>query len=321
MELPQNLGNENASEFQSLRHRLLEAFPKEANKGLNLERVEKFILDEGLTLGSYVVVNYEDLPKLRKIDGGLNIINDFGYPRFHGRYFPEFDLVIVVRSKRFEKSNGSVRTESILVHELAHASCRRDAFVTGSGKGIGNRLGFCILDNSIDWGWFIEEGWAEMIEGKYTEKFSQDQDRREIMRILGLPNLKIDDVLAHPYKRGKLLPLPLKYISSGYTNGNFYVGMSETSWAAYGLELLIKKNPRILPLLYEARKNIAGLRALAGEFNAIYPGLYSLLQKSDYNEVDFKTKLEFIINHVVGPVTYSLKSESGWKKFWKDFTL
>ena len=150
--------SEMPSAFESVKNQLLAEFPKEQIEGINIEKVENFIRQEGLELKPFIVFDRKNLQKVRKIVRNIRRDKLFTDIENIGLYSPEIDLVLIVRDKDFEKSSGTIYTEGMLVHELAHASSMYQGYVTDYKSLYTPKVGFCLPQNKIPWGYALEEG-------------------------------------------------------------------------------------------------------------------------------------------------------------------
>lgn len=262
-------------DFKSVRDKLLKEFPKEIMADVNTKRVEEFIRSEGLKVKPYIIFDIEDLPKVRKIVGNTKLLRETFKNGERGLYSPEMDLALVAREKDYEKVNGVIFTEGMLVHELAHSSSMYQGYVTSDRRGFYTpRLGFVLPQNKIPWGWFLEEGWADMLRANYLAKHALLATKS-----LGETNPPLEYCFITPEKK-------LCTISSAF--------------AGYALEILCKKSPSLKPLLIEARSSVEGLRKVVRALEEIMPGLYKTLQTGDNTEEEFFKKLTFVISNFGG---------------------
>ncbi len=115
--------NELQRKFGMTRQSLLAAYSSQNLSGINTERITRFFQSQGLTAKPYIVITADEIEPVNnalaecKIEG----LKDYTiHPG--GRFLPELDLCIAVRHPRFEDQNGTVFTERIIIHELAHGS-------------------------------------------------------------------------------------------------------------------------------------------------------------------------------------------------------
>ncbi|MCX6719139.1 MAG: hypothetical protein NTZ38_02060, partial [Candidatus Taylorbacteria bacterium] len=149
--------------FELVKNRLLVEFPIEHIEGIiNTKRVENFIRQEGLEIKPFIVFDRKDLQKVRDIVGNTGLLRSIFNNGESGLYSPEMDLVLIVRDEDYEKSSGTIYTEGLLAHELAHASSMYQGYVTTNYVSYYTpRVGFCLPQNEVPWGWLLEEGWAD----------------------------------------------------------------------------------------------------------------------------------------------------------------
>lgn len=183
------------------------------------------------------------------------------------------------------------------MHELAHANNRYLRYVSPSENTFYiPRVGFCLPQNELPWGWFLEEGWADMHRGNYFAENASEEERRKLIGVLRYGDVRMEDTIpVYNISSRRFLPIPIKYL---YLTSDGKPTFKSSSYAAYGLELLCKINPEIKDLLFEGRKSIEGLRMLAKIIDKIQPGLYRRLQMTDYTEEDFAKKLHTVISYL-----------------------
>ena len=271
--------------YSDLRARIL-AEVRHDETALNIGRVARFLDHYGIPMHEFIAVYTEDVPALERLVGG----SEDAEAATVGGYFSIMDLSYVVRNKKDEAVNGPEVTEASLAHELSHASSTiKSVGLARSQSGeMGSlllRTGFRVDDETDDGiGAFFEEGFAGLMENRYiTEElampngFSQGSEPQRI---------NVGDMT---YKQ------PRSYFVDSSPDGRFG-SSSPASHAAYGMELLIAKDPTILEVMLKARTDIQGLRQFAKRVNDLSPGLYRALARRPYTSVNFMAATNHIID-------------------------
>jgi hypothetical protein len=192
----------------------------------------------------------------------------------------------------------------MLVHELAHGTSAYDLFCyykdDGSGRDlvVDPRYGF----NFLDYGVFLEEGFAELMRAKYVENLIS---RGGINSWLGLSGDPVNYLNStYPWvddRSGYAYPMPLKYMHKIYhEDGSFFISTAESARAGLGLELLCKKDPGLFAAMIKARKSLAGIQEVAVRINRISRGLYVELERLPDSEEAILQGLKLIIDRVYG---------------------
>lgn len=304
------------SDFESVKNRLLEEFPRERFEDINTERVESFIRQEGLEIKPFIVFDRKDLQKVRDIVGNTGLLRSVFKNGESGLYSPEMDFILIVRDEDYEKSSGKIFTEGLLAHELAHANSMYQGYVTADYKSFYTpRVGFCLPQNQIPWGWLLEEGWADMHRANYFLQHASDEEKRKLETALKFGNVDMEDTIPMITFAGEILPLPFKYL---FITPEGKPITRSSAYASYALELLCKKDPTIKSLLIEARSSVEGLKKLAQAVEKIMPGLYKKLQTSDYTEASFSEKLATVISDVAGGIKSSVTASGALRNKWND---
>ncbi len=310
--------------FRLVKENLLREFPKENIEGINTQRVEEFIKKEGLEVKPYIVVEKEDLSRVRDICGSTNLLRGALERGYQGIYLAEIDLALVVRERDYEKMNGVIFTERRLIHELSHASSKFQTLVmseTMNDSGITqsfytSRVGFCMPQNKTPWGVMFEEGWAEMCATDYFVQHATEDDKDRLRKALGFGRLDLEDTIPmrpSSSEENRVLPVPIKYI---YLRPDGMPTSSLPVFAACAIEILCEKNQALSNLLIEARASTDGLRKVAREVGRMAPELYKFLQTSNYSEQDFFERLGVVINKVGGGIENVIKAKGTLKDKW-----
>lgn len=302
--------------FELVRNRLLAEFPKEKIEGIDTNRVENFIHQQGLETKPFIVFDRKDLQKVKKIVGETGLLRSVFSNGECGLYSPEMDMALVARDRDTEESSGAIYTEGLLTHELAHASSMYQGYVTPDQKGFYTpRVGFCLPQNEIPWGWLLEEGWADMNRANYFAEHASDEEKKKLENVLQFGNIDMEDTVpsSHPLNNNEAIPLPIKYL---YITADGRPTTKSSAYGGYALELLCKKDPSIKPLLIEARSSVEGLRKVAQAIDKIVPGLYKSLSVGDYTEASFFEKLAYVIENVAGGTRNAIKASDSLRSSW-----
>lgn len=300
-------------QWRMVKDSLISEFPQTSIEGLNTGRVEDFIRQAGLEVKPYIIFDRNELPRVKKIVGETRLLRSHFDTGGEGLYSPEMDLVLIARNRDAEKMSGAIYTEGILVHELAHASSGYQEYVIDDKGVYAPRAGFALAQDEGGRGTFLEEGWADMHRGEYVGLHASTNERTMLENALAYGRLHPNDTAPLITRSGETMPLPIKYF---YIMPDRTVVTKTSAYAGYGLELLCKQNPTLRPLLIEGRKSVEGLQNMAKTLDSISPGLYSRLQKGDYERDSFLDKLSFIITDVAGGLEGTIQAEGPLKKKW-----
>lgn len=294
--------------WREFRKRLLETIPSR-QEGLNIERVRQFMAGLGLPVKDFFLFAKEDFPSLVAMlrEGGFSSTADqLEQKGSWGLFFPELNLAMVRRDAEMEKNNSPAFMESILIHELVHASSGYEDMVFEFNPKENSlavhtpRVGFCLARNKPGWGWFLEEGLADMVRGMYIERYLPPENQSRLLIAEKYPanaNFKEAAIAMVQKSSGYRFLLPLKYI--------FLVGEDKTdeplaAVAAFGLELLCRKNKNLREVLLAARNDKERLREIPQLLNGLKKGLYVEIQNTAYQEKDFIRGLRHIIDGLYG---------------------
>ena len=283
-------------ELKSVRERLL-AFPSRL-EGLDAHKIESFLASRKLNHTNYVVHYSEDIPEIESILGH-NYIDE---PSIGGIFIPELDIVLVLRDKELEENNGTAFTEGKIIHELAHSAKPQPLDYTefpnnrllGLLPGISLKTpssGFLEgLDTENSSGWFIEEGFADLMRGEYIALNMPNEVKKAIINsdteLLGL---------------GERRAQVVKY---AYLDHNDEVKIMNSSHAALAIELLCEKEPLLREELLNGRNDLSVGERIKNYVNRLSPGLYDKLNQLDYTSGDFVEGLRMVVKEVY------LKSET-----------
>jgi hypothetical protein len=296
----------------SIKNKLLTEFSIIGKEGLNITRVENFITNQGLEFKPYIFFHEDDLPKVKQIIGNTNLLRQSFSNAEKGTYIPEIDLILVIRHKDFEKINGKTYVEGLLVHEQAHANSMHNRQLVDGDSLFTPRVGFALPQNKRSWGWFLEEGWADVHRAKYISQFASPEELRPLATSLKYGNIEMDETIPLTTPEG-ILPIPFKYLFLKNQNTPTTI---PSAMAGFAFELIIREYPDIQPLLLDGRKSVEGLRNLAVYLENIKPGLYKLIQNGDSSETSFNNKLLLVINTIYGSIEKAVLASGSLKAMW-----
>ena len=301
--------------FIDKRQMILDEYDTEKRReGINVKRVLEFLRNNRININPKIIFLKPE--EAGEFDSKVDI--DREPLENGGSFYPHVNLVVVLRNKEMERYNGLEYTEGILVHELVHYATKFKRFKQTRREGGGSvvdvpRLGLSTsTQTKIEWGHFLEEGLCDMFRGRYIEKNITPIFLESIEHGTGYKKCDCNDTV--PAGRVGLemkVPLPVKYL---YNNENDVTTGSKAAFAGFGVELLVKKFPELLPLLQEARQTKEGLKVLGHFFTKItppnQPNLYFTLQRGAYNDLDFMKKLQLIIKNFYGDGRGIIQSHS-----------
>ncbi len=275
-------------------------------EGLDLKRVEEFMRSYELPIRDYVIFDEDSLDEKKVFE----IFEKFGYKYDKEAYLGNWlamcdtnlDLILIKRRENFEKFNGGRVTESVLVHELAHGTSGfSSCIVTSTGDILAPRTGFAVGDSSeTTKGAFLEEGFVDMLAGKYNKQYMEPELRDKMLPIF---RHKYNDYQLTRTRSDLVdnievvLPFPTHY---AIFTSEYGFSSLVSAQAAFGLELLCDKEPKLFETMLKARNDVEYLRKIPQLINKISPGLYSELRKLKYTESGFSQGLYTIIEKVYG---------------------
>lgn len=271
---------------EELRNRIYESIEHDET-GLDTERVSSLLGSYGLSLKPFIAITEDQIPKLEQIVGGLQ--SEEG--SITGEYVRRADLVYVIRRRDLEAANGTGITESVLVHEQAHANTTLHTVAYAkdgdSVRSILLRGGFSVADDTENGtGSYYEEGFAAMLAHRY------------VIETLDKPNGFSEwggaQIIANGSEKFKI---PRNYFFPTSID-NTFGGTDTPSFAAYGMELMISKDPAILDAVLKARTSTEGLREFAKRVESLHPGLYRLLADQPYKLNNFMAATNYVIGNL-----------------------
>ena len=249
-------------------------------EGLQLDRIAEFSVEMGASEKPLKYLALDDFETARVISRESARIVDA-----EGLYTPTLGVMIVKRNTDLELLNGTAITESITIHEKAHAThlptpLRATRVTTGrflrkrttvnveyarSGFGVSS-----FTDEGNDFGRFLEEGYAEYERGLFVKRHGLIDDFS-----VGAANLS--DM--------QKIPIPMKYLfKRASPDGTPMLIFAPGALAATVMDKLVEHNPEYLQIMREARQTPDGLRKFIVETNKFSPKLYSRLMHADQDE-------------------------------------
>ncbi|TRZ53580.1 hypothetical protein D4R99_00595 [bacterium] len=286
-------------EWQALRTKILENFESKTD-GLDIERVKDFIKERNLSVTDFVIFEDEDIPLLQELFEKINngkvrdAAVDFLSSESGGIYLQDMNLLLVRRYRNIEP----LFEEGLLVHEMSHGSSEHLCYVRDSETEeiTHPRAGFAIVGNEFSWGWLLEEGFADMMRGEYTEKNMLPENKEKILENLNEAGLSVVSGRLSLFPKGLDYEVPLKNVIRVTTSGISTTG--DTAIASAALEMLCEKEPKLRQTLIEARSDIEKLRNVPKLINAIKPGLYLEIQKCGKGKAEF-ARVQNIIKEAI----------------------
>ena len=273
------------AELGEIGHRLAEIPHDES--GLNVLRVAKFFGRHGLDAKPFVGVD-EDGQK------AINEVMGFGRGPTDtvASHFPLLGFTYVLRTPDETAEESAIRETSV-VHETSHANQPYRDILTFRRPKVGAGIGYTLLRNGFTThigkrkgGSYFEEGFASMMSHIYmTEE-------------LGLRNGFLGITKPHELRTetDDIYLLPGSYLCRGSEEG--WVRWAPSAHAAYGMQLLMAKDPAIFPALISSRTGSAGLREFTGRVEALDAGLYAQLRSHPYEESRFRQATNYIISRL-----------------------
>jgi len=279
----------------ALRERILDNFESKTD-GLDIESVAEFMWSQGLPVTDSIFFYEEDIPQLNKTLEGFFSVEEYPSVVHRGMYLQELDLIFIERSRELENLNGPVVSEGAFVHELAHAGNGYEEYAKRKAGIMRSRGGFGVLrsdQEDFPWGWFLEEGFAEMIRGEYMEKNRQPKELKKLCEVMKEYGISVRSGMTAGFSPDYEIAVKYAYLDS---TGD--IGHAEGSIAAMSLEMLCEKEPKLRQTLIEARSDVLKLKEIPKLINAIKPGLYVKIQKCDSTFEDF-LRVKNIIKEVI----------------------
>lgn len=286
------------------RRLLLEA--EQDREGMRIEQCRAFIEGYNLPVNPFSIISAESALQIasRVSDATLK---QYLLAGGKGYSIQPLNVALVLRQRSDELLNGTVVAESILVEELVHSASYLNNLVLFNSSTRSYRLparGFMerIEETNEFEGVGLEEGYAAMIAGKYTET-TPDVNRQASIDELypGADNL--DTVPFIHLHNGKVrlnypIPMPIKYANFVRFGDKLKANFRVNSFAAYAVELLCQFNPGLEHTMHAARRSAEGMTSLKEHLAAIHPILTGIMNSTGYDYNHFVAALDFVIKNV-----------------------
>lgn len=290
------------SELARINDKLADVPHNEA--GLDVPRITSFLNRYGLITKPFVGVDEAGKKAINEV------LNCPDKTTQLAGYVPNLDFIYVLRGSR-EAAQSPEVSEANIVHEQFHSNQSFQNILTYKGESSQSRIGYYMLRNGFvvhmqsfgntteversaqipqnrKYGNYFEEGGAQFMQHLYVTKelglsngFLDRSDPQEI-------NEKVDESTSASYL------LPGSYLSSA--NGELI--WHNSAHAAFGLQLLVAKDPAIFRAMLEARSTTAGLREFAGRIAALGHGIYRSLSECTYGQTQFAEATHYIIERL-----------------------
>ncbi|MFZ1301039.1 MAG: hypothetical protein WAQ27_00435 [Candidatus Microsaccharimonas sp.] len=254
---------------------LLDLLPEDT-EGLNLARIDEYCDTVGLSdTPTYFLRDKLFEPTVKLLGHTANEPS--------GIYFSGMGRILVKREEELEAINGPGLTESFAVHERAHSthiaapwrvthtSTGKWLFKKSHAHAKPTRSGFRIsgVNSATDThGELLEEAYAEIERGLFIQQHDLVGDLTD--------GAKNSDAM-----RESVVPLHYFYKTIDHRDGQPFLTFSPGAFGATVLEMLIKEDPSLLTTLRASRHSVDGLRESAKQINAIVPGLYPRLLRTN----------------------------------------
>ncbi|MFS8119531.1 MAG: hypothetical protein ACMG55_13750 [Microcoleus sp.] len=263
----------------------LNAYPHNED-GLNKERIRRFLGGYGLRMKDFSAFNNVEMMDVRVALGAeVDSAAEYG-----GAYVPSCDFTFV--SRAMEENNGSEFTEALAVHELTHAEMKAKKYMyfpqsKEPAKSLMQLRGGFEVEGKYEHisGNFFEEGLAELMAQFYM--------RDELKKSEGFTDYRHTFNIEHV-----IIPSKLLYNSSKDSFPDWSIGAP--SFAAYGMSLLIAKDPEIFTNMLDSRKenDVEVFREFAQKIERLSPGLYIYLRDREYSQGGFSSGVTEIIQRL-----------------------
>lgn len=283
-----------ASEImEKLRQRILAEIPQN-REGINTERVENFMQEKGHDITPYMIINQEHLPQFFAIARELFPDYEQDVEDTNGFYNAPLQLVVVIRQPEKEKNNSTVLTESVLVHEQAHATGGKTAVMKQDGLDGYIRLG--TVNSAKNEGHFLEEGYVELLASEYRAQFLPEENKRSLCNKLDIsPDEYNKTILGATTEENREVTIWVPTVILD-ENGDFSTPPAATPASA--LMLIAHKYPEFRGLLDESRKNPMGVRKLKQWFQQFGLDMWKTLQKSSYDREWFAWTQKILLQRI-----------------------
>lgn len=255
--------------------RILRGLPKQ-EKGMNTERVKRFLDKQNLRQSEFFIIHSVDIPqelrsKFEKNDSPI------------GLYASNIDAVIVLRDELEKLHLPTEGVEGVLVHELVHSSGKRDGFrqLQESGQLHGT---------------FFEEGFADLIEHEY---FAQHGDIQDIKARTSSNTITMNSV----FVAGRVMAhtnVPPPNQVQAYVDAKRSLIGYRSRYAGFGLELLCKAIPTLKNTFIKGRTNPQFLKQALSLIDKHFPSLSEKLMELQETDADFAKGNSLIIQAIYG---------------------
>lgn len=277
-------------EIVSIRTEVIASLPNRV-EGINKQRIQDFMASFGLPTKEVFFFYNEDISMLKTFFQFFPYAEKSFLEGAKGMYIPELDIALVLREPNIEKENGESFTESLAVHELAHASSRHHGVLLNDFDQEDSeyrmpRVGFLLKYDEKYPGGFFEEAFAELMLGEYLSICMPASVQRCIAEALQHEGDISPETQAIMFKNNRpelQVPIAYKYI---------YFSHGAPTFRAYaivvaGMQLLFQKKPELKDFFLENRKSTDTLRTIARMIDEISPGLYLKLRQLKNSEEEF----------------------------------
>lgn len=259
--------------------------------GFNTLRIAGFFQRYGLASKPFIGVDEEGQQSINEIMGFGR-----GPTKTVASHFPLSGFTYVVRGMD-EDDNESKTREATVVHESAHAN-QPYMDVLVFERPADDDIGYTLLRNGFTSRSAGKDKKSQTTGSYYEEGFASLMSHKYINEELGYRDGLLDTVkpLELTVESDNSYMLPGSYVYRGSVTGT--VKWATSAHAAYGLQLLISKDPEMFPTILAARKGAAGLREFAGRVDALDHGLYTHLRNQPYDEMHFRKSTNYIIDRL-----------------------
>jgi len=294
--------NEMPEEWQILREKILENFESKTD-GLDIGRVKDFMKEQNLPIKDFIFLDNENKKEvsdflIKTIPKFGEKLADFLRKEDTGAFYvPCLDIIFAKRNSVLEEINGTETTEGELIHELGHAGNDYDIFNQKNSGISRGRTGFLVRNCSDQKyrGKFLEEGFADLLRGKYMEQNLALPVKEKIEERVRTFLDKAKKTIRVPSSHTEHFDVGIKYATLS-ENGSIY--LSSSAIAATALEMLIAHRPQLEEILCRARNDLDYLREIPKILNEIKPGLYEEIQKCDYSDEEI-ARVQNIIKEAI----------------------
>jgi hypothetical protein len=248
--------------------------------GLDTDRMARFLGRHGLAMKYLIGVDEEGKQDINEIMGWSREPTSTV-----ASYFPLLGITYVLRGE-FERTHSTRQVEAEGIHEIFHANGLL-RFARG-GKLIQN--GFVILGPEGRRGDYYEEGSAEEKNHGYVIQ--------ELGMISGLLNrtepLEVSGQVPGGPEVTYLLPGSYLYPGDKPT----WFAWHKSAHAAFGMQLLIARDPDIQNAMLASRHHPDGLMEFEDRINQLDAGLHAALDTLPYNPASFMAGTRLIIDRL-----------------------